>query len=186
MVNFLDTNGYVIWLTGLSGAGKTSVATALGRRFDARNVPFFILDGDELRAGLNSDLSFSVDGRAENVRRIAEVAKLIASRGILVIVAAISPRHEQRFLARRIVGTRFLEVFVDAPLSVCEARDPKGLYRKARNGEIKCFTGISEEYQSPESPDLVLKSEEMSLDTEVDLILSILSNVRDHTCYVGK
>jgi adenylylsulfate kinase len=186
MVKFPEISNYVIWLTGLSGAGKTSVATALGRRFGERSLRCFILDGDEIRAGLNSDLSFSVDDRAENIRRIAEVAKLIASRENLVIVAAISPRHEHRRLARSIVGSRFLEVFVDTPLSVCEARDPKGLYKMARNGEINRFTGVSEEYQPPQAPDLVLKSNEMSIDAEVDSILSILRDVRERGFYAAK
>lgn len=174
MVDFFRSNAHVIWLTGLSGAGKTSIAAALANKLTELHVSCFVLDGDELRAGLNSDLGFTKADRFENIRRIAQVAKLIASRGDLTIVAAISPKHEHRHLAKRIIGDKFLEVFVNTPLSVCEARDPKGLYQKARKGEIKSFTGVSEEYEPPQAPDIVLRTDQMSVAAEVEAVLAFL------------
>ena len=147
----------VIWLTGLSGAGKSTVADRLEQALHAAGVHTALLDGDNLRHGLNRDLGFSDADRAENVRRVAEVAKLMAEAGLVVIVALISPFRAERRMARALMaGGEFVEVFVDTPLAVCEARDPKGLYRQARAGGIADFTGLGSPYEPPEAPEIVL------------------------------
>ena len=149
----------VIWLTGLSGAGKSSTADALEKKLHALGYRTYTLDGDNVRHGLNNDLGFTDADRAENIRRVAEVAKLMVDAGLIVITAFISPFISERNFARQIVADdEFVEVFVDAPLEVCEARDAKGLYKKARSGKLKNFTGIDSEYQQPKSPEIVLKS----------------------------
>ena len=149
----------VIWLTGLSGAGKSSTADALEKKLYALGYRTYTLDGDNVRHGLNNDLGFTDADRAENIRRVAEVAKLMVDAGLIVITAFISPFISERDFARQIVADdEFIEVFVDAPLEVCEARDAKGLYKKARSGKLKNFTGIDSEYQQPKSPEIVLKS----------------------------
>ena len=155
----LGQRGCVVWLTGLSGAGKSTVARAVeARLLDAGRLAY-VLDGDNLRHGLNADLGFSPADRGENVRRAAEVAALLADAGVIVLAALISPYRADRTAARRAAGAHpFLEVFVDAPLAVCEERDPKGLYARARRGEIADFTGVSAPYEPPEDPDLVLAS----------------------------
>jgi adenylyl-sulfate kinase len=149
-----------IWLTGLSASGKSTLAYELEHRLISSGRPCLALDGDNVRHGLNADLGFSPADRRENVRRIAEVAKLFNEVGLIVITAFISPYRDDRDAAKRIIGEqRFLEVFLDAPLAVCEARDPKGLYRKARAGEVSEFTGISAPYERPEYPDMVLRTD---------------------------
>jgi bifunctional enzyme CysN/CysC len=153
--------GATIWLTGLSGSGKSTVAGALNERLVAAGRLTYTLDGDNVRHGLNGDLGFSADDRAENVRRIAEVARLFADAGVVVLVPVISPYRAGRDHAREIhaaAGLPFVEVFVDAPLEVCEARDPKGLYAKARAGEVKGFTGVDDPYEPPLHPELVVES----------------------------
>ncbi|AOJ66205.1 adenylyl-sulfate kinase [Burkholderia ubonensis] len=155
--------GGVLWLTGLSGAGKSTLADALADLLRRRGLQAKVLDGDRLRAGLNRDLGFSERDRFENVRRIAEVASLFADAGFIAIVAAIAPRAAMRDDARRIVGAGFREVHVAASLEVCEARDPKGLYRKARRGELREFTGVSSPYEAPRAADLVLETGSRSL-----------------------
>jgi adenylyl-sulfate kinase len=150
----------IAWLTGLSGAGKSTLAAAADRTLVAAGRHSAVLDGDNLRHGLNADLAFSPADRSENVRRTAEVARLMAESGAVVIVSLISPDRADRALARRIAGdVPFLEVFVDTPLGLCEARDPKGLYRLARAGRIPDFTGISAPYEAPERPDLTIATE---------------------------
>ncbi len=144
--------GFVIWLTGLSGSGKTTIAKEtknyLAYYYNIHNV--IILDGDDIRKGLNKDLSFSLEDRTENIKRIAEIAKLLMNQNYIIIVAAISPRKSQRELAKNIVGEdSFLEVFIAAPLRICKERDPKGLYKAAERGEIKNFTGITDPYELP-------------------------------------
>lgn len=149
----------VIWLTGLSSAGKSSTADALEKKLYALGYKTYTLDGDNVRHGLNNDLGFTDADRAENIRRVAEVAKLMVDAGLIVITAFISPFISERDYARQIVADdEFIEVFVDAPLEVCEARDPKGLYKKARSGQLKNFTGIDSEYQKPKNPEIVIKS----------------------------
>lgn len=165
----------VLWLTGLSGAGKSTTANAVEQRLYALGRHSYILDGDNLRHGLTKDLGFTPADRVENVRRIAEVAKLFVDAGLIVLVSVISPFRDERQMARRMMEEgEFIEVFVDAPLEVCERRDPKGLYRKARAGEIKNFTGIDSPYEPPESPDIVLKTGERSVDELADQVIAYL------------
>ncbi len=156
------TKGRTLWFTGLSGSGKSSIAVLAEQKLLERGCPAYILDGDNLRHGLNADLGFSMTDRAENLRRLAHVASLMADAGLTVLVPAISPLEEHRELARAVhadAGVEFLEVFVDTPLEDCERRDPKGLYVKARAGEITQFTGIDSPYQRPKNPDLRLTPE---------------------------
>jgi adenylylsulfate kinase len=155
--------GCVVWLTGLSGAGKTTLAHALKARLDTEGFPAVVLDGDKLRNGLCSDLGFSFEDRLENVRRVAEVSLLFAHAGFVVISALISPREQQRRMAKAIVGERFFEVYVNAPLEVCERRDPKGLYARARAGQIPSFTGISDPYEPPLNPSLIVDTAHASV-----------------------
>lgn len=147
-------DGLVVWLTGLSGAGKSTIAEAVEARLSGLGIHSYRLDGDELRTGLSSDLGFSADDRRENVRRVGEVARLMADAGLVVLVALISPYRADRDSVRERVGDPFVEVFVDTALEVCEARDPKGLYLRARQGLIPDFTGISAPYEAPLRPDL--------------------------------
>lgn len=157
---FLEQKSKVIWLTGLSGSGKTTIAQSLEKKLFEAGIFCQVLDGDNIRSGINSNLGFSSDDRMENIRRIAEVAKLYLHSGVVTICAFISPERKMRELAKGIIGSEdFVEVFVDAPLEVCEERDVKGLYKKARKGEIKDFTGVSAPYEAPENPAIVLHTE---------------------------
>ena len=161
----------LVWLTGLSGSGKSTIARSLESRLHAEQKLAYVLDGDAVRRGLNSDLGFSDADRAENIRRAGHVAAMLADAGVIVIAAFISPFRRDRDRVRELVGDeRFLEVFLDAPIDVCEQRDPKGLYAKARAGEIADFTGISSPYEAPTSPALVLRTGEMDVDACVDAI----------------
>ena len=167
--------GYVLWLTGLSSSGKSTIATELERELFNLGRQVYVLDGDNIRHGLGSDLGFSPKDRTENIRRIGEVAKLFASAGVICITAFISPYREDRDLARRIVSEgRFIEVFVNAPLEICELRDPKGLYAKARAKEIKEFTGISAPYEPPLKPELELRTDKLTVGECVARILEHL------------
>ncbi|WP_236655055.1 adenylyl-sulfate kinase [Burkholderia pyrrocinia] len=163
--------GGVLWLTGLSGAGKTTLADALAVRLRERCVHPVVLDGDRLRAGLNRDLGFTVHDRFENVRRIAEVASLTSESGALAIVSVISPFAAMRDAARSIVGPAFREVHVSTPLACCEARDPKGLYAKARCGALPEFTGVSSPYEPPVKADLTIDTGRSSLAMCVDTLM---------------
>lgn len=155
----------IAWFTGLSGAGKSSIANAVDRALMQAGRHTMVLDGDNLRHGLNRDLGFSAADRVENIRRAAETARLMAEAGLVVVVSLISPFREERAMARRIAGdVAFLEVFIDTPLAVCEARDPKGLYDRARAGKIPNFTGISAPYEAPEAPDLVIRTQGLSVE----------------------
>ncbi|MFQ3671913.1 MAG: adenylyl-sulfate kinase, partial [Verrucomicrobiia bacterium] len=167
-INHFGHRGAVIWLTGLSGAGKSTLAVALEANLLRRGIAAFILDGDNLRHGLCSDLGFSDRDRAENIRRAGEVAKLMAEAGLVVISALISPFAAERARVRNIcqtAGIPFCEVFVNAPLAICEQRDPKKLYQKARRGEIKGFTGIDAPYEPPLQPDLEIRTDLLDRDT---------------------
>ena len=146
--------GLVVWFTGLSGAGKSTIAEAAEQRLTQLGMHAYRLDGDELRTGLSSDLGFSPADREENVRRVGEVARLMADAGLVVLVALISPYRSDRDRVRGRVGDAFVEVFVDTPLDICESRDPKGLYRRVRQGLIPEFTGISAPYEAPLHPEL--------------------------------
>jgi len=154
-----ELSGATLWFTGLSGSGKSTVANAVAERLLALNRPAYILDGDNVRHGLNADLGFSAADRAENVRRVGEVARLLADAGLIVLVPVISPYRADRDRVRRgheVAHLPFIEVFVDTPLEVCEQRDPKGLYQKARAGELTGMTGIDDPYESPEHPEVRL------------------------------
>jgi bifunctional enzyme CysN/CysC len=182
-VNFrerIERNGHrglVVWLTGLSGAGKSTLAYALERELFDRQMHVCVMDGDNLRHGLNANLSFSPEDRVENIRRAAEVAKLMATTGLVVITSFISPYRTDRRKARQIVssgGVEFVEVHVSAPIEVCESRDPKALYQKARAGLIRGFTGIDAPYEVPEDPELILRTEQESVDVSLDRLLVFL------------
>ena len=163
----LGCQGITLWMTGLSGSGKSTIAKHLERALLVRGVHTYRLDGDNLRHGLNHDLGFSPEDRSENVRRTAEVSALLADSGCVVIASLISPLRSDRKRAREIHEQRGLswrEIWVDTPLAVCEARDPKGLYQRAREGEIKSFTGIDAPYEAPQSPHLHLRTESQSLE----------------------
>jgi bifunctional enzyme CysN/CysC len=174
--------GAVVWLTGLSGAGKSTIARALERELFQLSMHTYVLDGDNLRHGLNANLGFSPEDRVENIRRVSEVAKLMADAGLIVITSFISPYRADRARARAITmqaNAEFVEVFVHAPLEVCEQRDPKGLYRKARAGELKGFTGIDAPFEAPEDPEIILRTNEQTVDESVDQILAeVLPRVR--------
>ena len=165
----------VLWLTGLSGSGKSTIAQALERRLFVEGFFPQVLDGDNIRTGINNNLSFSAEDRLENIRRIAEIAKLYLHSGIICINSFISPSREMRQLARDIVGSdNFIEVYINAPLEVCEARDVKGLYQKARQGLIKGFTGIDDPYEAPENPEIEIRTDQLSLEASVNVIMDRL------------
>lgn len=166
--------GAVIWLTGLPSSGKSTVAHALEYALFRRGCKTYVLDGDNIRHGLNKDLGFSPKDREENIRRIGEVAKLFADAGIIVITAFISPYRADRERARKLNSKNFIEVYVKCDLSICEERDPKGLYKKAREGEIPEFTGISAPYEEPENPEIVIDTGKLSVEECVNHILKYL------------
>lgn len=154
--------GVVLWFTGLSGSGKSTVAGALEQALHQLGVSTYLLDGDNVRHGLCRDLGFSDDDRKENIRRVGEVAKLMVDAGLVVLTAFISPHRAERQMVRDTIGEgRFIEVFVDTPLAICEARDPKGLYKKARAGELRNFTGIDAVYEAPEQAEIQLDGEQL-------------------------
>ena len=157
--------GKVLWFTGLSGSGKSTIANATEHKLHELGYKTMVLDGDNIRMGLCKDLGFSPQDRSENIRRISEVAKLFAESGTIVLTAFISPYREDREMARSIIGPDFIEIFVDTPLDVCEARDPKGLYKKARAGEIKGFTGIDSPYEAPLRPDMIIDTTLVDINT---------------------
>jgi len=166
----------VIWFTGLSGSGKSTLANELDWRLFERGVSSYVLDGDNIRHGLNGDLGFSPEARTENIRRIGEVAKLFADAGTIAITAFISPYREDRDKVRALLDREedFVEIYVEAPLEVCEERDPKGLYKKARAGEIPEFTGISAPYEAPDRPEIVVNTAEADVAACVDRIIDVL------------
>lgn len=168
----LGQKAKVIWFTGLSGSGKTTLAVALEKELYEKKILTQILDGDNIRSGINSNLYFSLEDRSENIRRIAEVTKLFLNCGVVPINCFISPTVEIRTLAKKIIGREnIIEVYVNAPLSVCEERDVKGLYKKARAGEIKDFTGIDSPYEAPLQPDIIVETAKYSVDECITKIL---------------
>lgn len=165
----------LIWFTGLSGSGKSTLAVQLEAQLFARGFKTYLLDGDNIRTGLNKDLSFTDEGRVENIRRIGEVSKLLLDSGVIVLSAFISPFKADREQVKAIVGaSNYIEVFVDTPLEICEQRDVKGLYKKARAGEVKNFTGIDSPYERPESADLVIKKETLTVEQSVERLLNFV------------
>ena len=164
-----------MWFTGLSGCGKSTIANAVDDKLHQRGKRTFVLDGDNIRLGLNKNLTFSADDRTENIRRIGEVGKLFAASGCITLTAFVSPYRSDRDKVREIIPAgEFVEVFVNASLETCEARDPKGLYKKARAGEIKNFTGISDPYEAPINPELVLDSDNKNIDQLSDEVIAYL------------
>lgn len=173
--SLLAQHGLMIWFTGLSGSGKSTVAIALERELHRRGVLCRILDGDNIRCGINNNLGFSPDDRVENIRRIAEVGKLFVDTGIVTIAAFISPNNRLREMAADIIGREdFVEVFVSTPLEECEKRDVKGLYAKARRGEIKEFTGISAPFEEPGNPAIALDTSSLTLEESVNRLLDLI------------
>lgn len=171
----LEQRGVMLWFTGLSGSGKSTVAIALERELHKRGKLCRILDGDNIRTGINAGLTFSPEDRKENIRRIAEVGKLFVDTGIITIAAFVSPTNEVRDLARSIIGEEdFKEIFISTPIEECERRDVKGLYARARRGEVKEFTGISAPFEAPENPALSLDTSVLSLEESVEKILQLL------------
>ncbi len=173
----MQQKGVTLWMTGLSGSGKSTIAVALEQVLLQRSKHAYRLDGDNVRHGLNKNLGFSAEDRTENIRRIGEVAKLFAEAGIVTITSFISPYRADRDLVRKLhddAGLPFFEVYVDAPLDVAEERDPKGLYKKARAGEIKGFTGIDDPYEAPQNPELHLRTDKLSVEDSVRALLSYL------------
>ncbi len=161
--------GKVLWFTGISGSGKSTIANALDHKLNSKRYSTYILDGDNVRMGLNKDLGFSPEDRSENIRRISEVAKLFADSGKIVITAFISPYTKDRDEARKVIGKDFIEVFLNTSLDECIQRDPKGLYKKALNGEIKGFTGIDAPYEEPKKAEIEIK--DMNIKESVDYLL---------------
>lgn len=171
----LNQRSKVVWLTGLSGSGKSTIAQQLERLLFSEGYFAQVLDGDNIRVGISNNLGFSVEDREENIRRIAEVAKLYCQSGVIVLASFISPTVAIRDLARQVVGPEdFVEIYINAPLEVCEQRDVKGLYAKARKGEIKGFTGIDSPYEAPQNPVLEIKTDEMSLEDSTRSIYNYL------------
>ena len=171
----LNQKPCILWFTGLSGSGKSTIANAVELELFKRGRKTYLLDGDNVRHGLNKDLGFSEQDRIENIRRIGEVAKLFVDSGLIVLTAFISPFKSDRQIARSLVKyDEFIEVFIDTPLEVCEQRDPKGLYKKARDGAIKNFTGISSPYEAPEEPQIHIKTDEHSIEECVDIVINYL------------
>lgn len=171
----LGQRSKVIWLTGLSGSGKSTIGLALEKRLFQENFVAQLLDGDNIRSGINKNLGFSEEDRKENIRRIAEIAKLYLYSGIITINTFISPTAETRSIAKEIVGDDdFLEIYINAPMATCESRDVKGLYKKARAGEIQGFTGVNQAYEEPENPALELRTDLLSVDEAVDILFTFL------------
>lgn len=173
----LHQQGLMVWFTGLSGSGKSTIAMGVERELHKRGILCRILDGDNIRAGINSNLGFSAEDRKENIRRIAEIGKLFVQTGVVTLACFVSPTNDIRRLAREIIGEEdFREVFVSTPLEVCEQRDVKGLYAKARRGEVKAFTGISAPFEAPAHPDLTLDTSQMTLKEEVESVIELIMN----------
>lgn len=171
----LHQHSVMIWFTGLSGSGKSTIAIALERELQKRGLLCRILDGDNIRSGINNNLGFSEEDRVENIRRIAEIGKLFVDTGIITIAAFISPNNDIREMAANIIGKEnFLEIFVSTPIEECERRDVKGLYAKARRGEIKNFTGISAPFEAPANPALSIDTSKLSVEESVNKLLELI------------
>jgi adenylylsulfate kinase len=176
-IALLGQRGATIWFTGLSGSGKSTIAVALERALFSMGRLSYRLDGDNVRLGINKNLGFSAEDRTENIRRIGEISKLFVDTGVIALSSFVSPYRADRDLVRQLhdaAGMDFIEVYVNVPLAEAEKRDPKGLYKKARAGEIKNFTGIDDPYEAPENAELVLPTHEMTLEQEVEAVLAVL------------
>jgi len=174
----LKQKGVVLWFTGLSGSGKSTVANEVAHKLQKREKLAYILDGDNIRHGLNKDLGFSPEDRKENIRRISEVANLFADAGLITITAFISPYAKDRNFCRELAGEgRFLEIYAKASLETCEKRDPKGMYKKARAGEIKEFTGINAPYEEPENPELITDTDKETVEESAEKVLKKLEEL---------
>ncbi len=171
----LAQNSAIIWFSGLSGSGKSSIAGKVEEMLNESGFLTYLLDGDNIRTGLNKDLGFGADARAENIRRIGEVSKLFVDAGVIVLAAFISPSKKDRQMVRSLVGrNEYIEVFINCPVEICEQRDPKGLYKKARAGEISDFTGISAPFDVPESPDIEIRSDQMNIGEAAEKIVRLI------------
>lgn len=179
--NLLGQKGLVVWMYGMSGSGKSTIANATEKRLHKEGRMTTILDGDNLRTGLNQHLGFSDDDRRENIRRVSHVAKLFAQQGILTLVSVITPRKELRDLARDIIGDDYFEVYVKASYGLCEKRDVKGLYAKAASGEIKNFTGKDSSFEEPENPDLIIDTEGQNISESVTTLLEFIHQKTSNT-----
>lgn len=175
-IRILRQKSAVLWFTGLSGSGKSTIANALELRLNQAGKLSYLLDGDNVRLGLSADLGFSESDRKENNRRVAHVAKLLWDANVVTLVSFITPFREEREFSRRLIGADFIEIFVDTPLAVCETRDPKGLYVKARKGEIALFTGISSPYEPPEHPEITLHTDKETVEASLDRIMRLLTD----------
>ncbi|MBC9795051.1 adenylyl-sulfate kinase [Sinomicrobium weinanense] len=168
-------NSFLIWFTGLSGSGKSTIANAVEQRLHDEGIKTYVLDGDNIRRGINSDLSFSPEDRSENIRRIAEIANLMVDAGLVVLAAFVSPyKKDREFIANTVKPSNFVEIYVSTSLEECERRDVKGLYKKAREGKIGNMTGVSAPYEAPENPDVEVKTEEESIPESVEKILNAI------------
>ncbi|MBN6889522.1 adenylylsulfate kinase [Cytobacillus horneckiae] len=173
--NLHQHKSVMIWLTGLSGSGKSTIANMVQNYLHEKGISVYLLDGDNLRHGINKNLSFSEEDRKENIRRTAEIGKLFVDAGVVVLAALISPFDIDRQLARSIYNSdEFIEVFIDCSLDVCENRDPKGLYKKARAGKIKQFTGIDQAYEKPANPEIIIETDKYSVEESANILLSFL------------
>ena len=175
----LKQKGFTLWFTGLPSSGKSTAAFTLEHELIKKGYLAYVLDGDNVRHGLNKNLGFSAQDREENIRRIGEVAKLFADAGLITMTSFISPYRKDRDLARKIheeSGSTFIEIFIDTPVEICEQRDPKGLYRKAREGKLKGFTGVDDPYESPLKPEITIKTDEKSLD---EIIIDLINYLID-------
>ena len=171
----LNQKGIVLWLTGLSGSGKTTIAKAVSEQLHKNGFLTQVLDGDNIRLGINNNLSFSLEDRMENIRRTAEMAKLFVDCGVVTVCCLVSPTEKIRTLAKEIIGEEdFFEIFINTPLNICEERDVKGLYAMARKGEVKNFTGISAPFENPKSPSLEIKTEGVNIATSTEEILKAI------------
>lgn len=174
--NQLNQKAIVLWMVGLSGSGKSTIAKGLEKKLHSEGFFTELLDGDNLRTGVNNNLGFSVEDRQENIRRATEVAKLFYNAGVITVCSFISPTKEIRAMAKEILGDAMVEVFINTPLEECEKRDVKGLYQKARAGEIKGFTGIDSPFEAPENPDIDVKTKDMSIEESVDFLYEQVVN----------